>query len=293
MEVTWAEIWELFHFALLAALLAGFVCPLLGCFLLVRRTGFYGVALPQFAAAGVSLGYALLPWWISTVGIGGLDLRTALETPHAIETYLLGWASITTLGGIFFLALLGRRRETEAGWVAAGFAVAGAATILLGLSSPVGDEFVHGLLHGELLIVGLHEFETIAAVFGLVLVLFLLFHKDLLLVSYDRETALVLRKNVRAIEVLLAVLVGLTVSVGTLILGPVVLFGLLVLPPLAAHGMARSMGSFYWIASLLGIGSALLGFYASIRVDWPLGPSVVAAAALGLIPGCIGSLRRG
>ena len=51
MEISWADVWYLFHWAILSSLLAGVVCPLVGTFLLVRRTGFYGVALPQFAAA--------------------------------------------------------------------------------------------------------------------------------------------------------------------------------------------------------------------------------------------------
>ena len=38
-------------------LLAGLVCPLVGCFLMLRRTSFYGIALPQFAAAGVACGF--------------------------------------------------------------------------------------------------------------------------------------------------------------------------------------------------------------------------------------------
>ena len=61
--LTWAEVFEYFGFAIAACLIAGLVCPLVGTFLLVRRTGFYGIALPQFAATGVAFGFAVLPWW--------------------------------------------------------------------------------------------------------------------------------------------------------------------------------------------------------------------------------------
>ena len=63
MDITWAERLDLFRYAILAALLAGAVCPLVGAFLYVRRTSFYGVTLPQFAAAGIVLGFVALPWW--------------------------------------------------------------------------------------------------------------------------------------------------------------------------------------------------------------------------------------
>ena len=43
---------------------------------------------------------------------------------------------------------------------------------------------------------------------------------------------------------LLLLLTGLTVSASALIIGPVTLFGLLVLPPLAARSLARSMIAF-------------------------------------------------
>jgi len=278
----WDLVWELFHFAILAALLAGIVCPLVGCFLLVRRTGFYGVTLPQFATAGVALGYLLLPWWIANVGLGDMDLTTALGSPHALKTYLVSWAAVCTFGGLLALGS-GRGGSTEPARVAASFAIASTATILFSLAAPTGGEFVEFLLHGEILVIGLHEFETIAAVYLAVLVLFVVYHQDLLLVSYDRDTAIVQGKGVRRYEALLTVLVGLTVSVGALIVGPIVLFGLLVIPPLAARSMARSMLGFYVLAATLGGVASLGGIALSFGVDWPLGPSVVVVAAAELL----------
>ncbi len=286
--------WELFHFAILAALLAGVVCPLMGAFLLVRRTGFYGVTLPQFAACGVACGYAVLPWWLANVGLGGLDLEAALESPHALRNYVLAWGALFTFGGLLGLVLLGARKETETGRVAAAFAIAAAVTVLLAQKAPTGREFIEQLLRGEILTVDSHEFETIAAVYAVVLVLLWLFHRDLLLVSFDREFALVLGKRVKAFEALLMILTGLTVSAGVLIVGPIVLFGLLVIPPLAARGLARSMVSFFVLSAAFGVVAAAGGLVASFALDWPLGPSLCAVAALELVPGwAFGRLRHG
>ena len=60
--MTFAQYVDLFGMSFLAALLAGLACPLVGSFLFLRRTGFYGVALPQFAATGVAAGFAAAPW---------------------------------------------------------------------------------------------------------------------------------------------------------------------------------------------------------------------------------------
>ena len=279
-----ALIWELFAFAILSGLLAGIVCPAVGSFLLVRRTGFYGITLPQFAACGLAFGYAILDWWIANVGLAGLSAREALESPHAIRNYSIAWAAVFTFGGLSVLALLGKREETETGRVAASFAIAVSMTLLLAVWSPIGKENIETLLRGEILTVDSHEFETIAVAYLLVLGLLMLFFRDLLLTSYDRETARVLGKPVRRLEALLLGLVGLTVSAGVLIVGPVVLFGLLVIPPLAAHGVARSMRQFVVLSSVFGIIASAGGMYASFTLDWPLGPSLCMVAALELLP---------
>ena len=290
MDATWLERLALFRFALLASFTAGLVCPLVGAFLWLRKTSFYGLTLPQFSAAGVVLGYVVLPWWIAGVGLGGLTLDEALGDPHTIMNYLLGWAALACLMGLGALVWLGGRgRGNETGRVAAAFALATAATYVFGRLSPVGQSHVEELLHGEVLGVGSHECETIVAVLLAVLVLLVLFRRELALVSFDREFARVLGKRVLAFELLLHSLCTLTVAAGTIIVGPTMLFGLLVLPPLAARPFARSMGGFLALSSAAGLVAALVGTLLSFEADLPLGASIVAAAGITVLPG---ALRR-
>lgn len=288
--VSWADRLTLFRWALLAALCAGAVYPLLGVFLHVRRTSFYGIALPQFATAGMVCGFVVLPWWIETFGLGGVDLATATSDTHAAMNYHLAWASVFTFGGLLWLVWLGRRGGSEVGRVAAAFAIASAATVLFGRLSPVGKGFVDELIAGELLGVGRHEFETIAVLLGLSALAFWLFHRDLLLVSYDRESAQVLGLRVLGFESLLTVITGLTVSVGAMTFGPIMLFGLLVLPAIGARIWARSMTSYLLLSSAFGAAAVLVGVVASFELDLPMGAAIAAAAALLHVPGF--ALRR-
>jgi ABC-type Mn2+/Zn2+ transport system permease subunit len=288
--ISWGERLSLFRWAILAALCAGATCPLLGAFLHVRRTSFYGIALPQFATAGVVFGFVVMPWWIDHVGLGGLDFAAATSDSHVAMNYHLAWANAFTFGGLALLAWLGRRGGSEIGRVAAAFALASAATVIFGRLSPVGKGFVDELIGGELLGVGVHEFETIAVLLGATLLAFFFFHRDFALVSFDRESAQVLRKSVLGFELLLNTITGLTVSVGAMTLGPVILFGLLVLPAIAARRWATSMTSYLLLASAFGLASVLLGVVTSFELDWPLGASVAAAAALLHVPGL--ALRR-
>jgi ABC-type Mn2+/Zn2+ transport system permease subunit len=57
--------------------------------------------------------------------------------------------------------------------------------------------------------------------------------------------------------------------------GPLLVFGFMVLPPLAARALARGMGTFFSLSSLFGVGIAILGFYISVQLDLPLGPTDV------------------
>lgn len=284
-----ALILELFGLSIAAALIAGFVIPWTGSYLYLRRTSFYGLALPQLAATGVACGFAVMPWWVEHVGIGNLELAAALEDTHAAMNYHLGWASTFTLGGLGILLLLGRRSGSETAHVAAAFVVASAATVLFAHASPMGEIFVHELLRGEILAVGVHELETLAAVLGSSFLILLWFQNDFLLVSYDRETAIVLGKPARTIEAGLGFLVAACVAAGTMTVGPVVLFGLLVLPPIAARPFARSMTGFLVLASSIGLLGTTLGIYASFQWDMPLGPCVVLACALSTLPGWLKS----
>jgi ABC-type Mn2+/Zn2+ transport system permease subunit len=277
-ELTLVQAFEFFGFAIFATLIAGLVCPLVGAFLLVRRTGFYGVALPQFAATGVAFGFAILPWWQANVGLG-VDVDSAVAGDHIGLNYHLFWASVFTFGALGAL-LLGRGKGTETARVAGGFAIASGLTILFAHASPVGDIYVHELLRGEILAIGLHEFETLAVVLAIVLCVVVVAHRDLVLISYDRESALVLGKPVLAWELLLQLITGATIATGVMTVGPVLLFGLLVLPPLAARSLTRSMTGFFGWAALLGVLSAVIGLFGSFRYDLPLGPAVVLGGAL-------------
>jgi len=296
-DVTWADRISLFRWPILAALATGLVAPVVGAFLLVRRTSFYGIVLPSFATAGVVFGFVLLPWWVEHVGLGGLTASQALGDSHAAMNWHFAWAAIFTFGGLLALVVTGRSRgseragSSEIARVAAAFAVANAATFLFGRLSPIGKGHADELLAGEVLGVGPHELETLAAVLAASLLTLAWFHRDILLVSYDRETARVLGKRVTAFEVLLNVVIGLTVAVGTMTLGPTMLFGLLVLPPLAARRWSGTMMRFYALAAVFGVVSVVVGVVLSFELDLPLGPAVVAAAALTLVPGAI--LRRG
>jgi zinc transport system permease protein len=262
------------------------VLPLVGVQLLLRKTSFQAIALPQFASVGMVAGYLVLPWWIEHFGLGGLSVDQALNDPHAGTNWHLAWAAGAVFLGSWLLVVAARRGPAglEPVRVAAAFALASALSYILGRLSPVGRGHVDDLLAGELLGVGVHEFETIGVGLFVVLLAFLWTRNDLLACAFDPEGARVLGKRVQRWELVHQALVGLSVSLATLVVGPVLTFGLLVLPALAARPWARSMRGHWMLASAAGLVAVLGGTWASFQFDLPLGPAITVSGALLLVP---------
>ena len=132
------------------------------------------------------------------------------------------------------------------------------------------------LLRGEIIAVSTADLILTAITFGLVVIGLIVFQKEFLLVSFDREMAVTLKKRVMAWDTFLFTLIGLTISVSVLSVGPLVAFGFLLLPPLIAYQFAQTMRQFAVAASVIGGGTAVLGFCIAYRRDLPVGPTDVA-----------------
>ena len=113
--------------------------------------------------------------------------------------------------------------------------------------------------------------------------------------------ALTLRKHVVLWDTLLYMLIGLTVSMAVLSVGPLISFGFLLIPAMVAHTIARTMRFFTVLASLVGGVTAFLGFCIAYAWDLPVGPTDVvllgvlystAWMVVRILPGGLRSITR-
>jgi len=156
----------------------------------------------------------------------------------------------------------------------------------------IGAQMVN-LLKGDILATTSTSLAVLVGVFGAVTAVLFAFRKEFLLVSFDRDLAIVFGKRVGLWDGLLYLLIGVTISLGVMTAGPLVTFGFLVVPPLTARLVTRRMLSFSLVAAVLGGASAFGGFYLAYRIDLPLGPAEVALASLLLaLVGAGTALRR-
>jgi len=249
------------------SVLIGFACPLVGVFLVLRRLVFMGVALPQISSTGVAVSLSVPVW------LGALPPEHA---PHSEHIIAFTGSTLFTLSAILVLAFLERRgRGLPEGRLGSAYVVAAALSILLLSKNRYAEAGWLDLLKGEIITVDNFDLAFTAATLALVLAVLGLFQKELLLASFDRAMAITLGKNVVFWDVLLYLLIGLTVSMAVLSVGPLISFGFLLIPALTAHLFARNMRQFTLLASLVGGLVSFVGFWLAYQWDWPIGPTDV------------------
>jgi ABC-type Mn2+/Zn2+ transport system permease subunit len=250
--------------ALLGSAILALVCPLVGAHLILRRRIFLGLTLPQVAACGVAFTFWIYHEAGFAHGAGG-------ERLLAMAGSLL-W----TFLAMGMLAYLDRHSTgSPEGRLAAAYALAAALTILFVVFNPAGELEILNLLKGEVIALSQSELELLALVYGVVFVGLLLFRREFLLTSFDEDLAFLLTGGRAQWNVMLYLLCGLSIAVGVIMAGPLLVFGFMVLPPLSARPFARGVASFFALSSAIGLGTAVLGFYLSIVLDLPLGPTDV------------------
>jgi ABC-type Mn2+/Zn2+ transport system permease subunit len=257
------------------SVLVGFACPLVGVFLVLRRLVFVGVALPQISSTGVAIALSV-PVWLG-----------AMQPEHAAHReHLLAFAGSTffSLSAILVIAFLERRGTgLPEGRLGTAYVVAAALSIILLSKNRYAEVGWLDLMKGEVITVDNVDLALTAVTLALVLAVLGLFHKEILLVSFDRAMAVTLGKNIVFWDMLLYTLIGLTVSMAVLSVGPLISFGFLLIPALTAHLFARTMRQFTILASLVGGVSSFVGFWIAYEYDLPVGPADVVL--LGVVYG--------
>lgn len=266
-----SDFWALFGVSVGAALLAAAVCGLLGFFVVLRRVAFVSAALGQVSGLGVASGFLLGTLF-------GLDPHQ--PTPVWLDPVVI--AIVLSAIVAMALAYVTRVQRTSAESTVAFAYMSASALAILVLASPAVVQEAHevtDLLFGNTVAVRKEHLEELAVVAALVIGSQLFLFKDMLFVSFDREMARTLGLPVTRLDLLLHLSIGVTVTVCTRALGALPVFGFLVLPAGAALLISESVG----VVVALSIGgsvlAAALGFYLSVRNEWPTGPLMVVVAA--------------
>jgi manganese/iron transport system permease protein len=246
------------QFGLLAATLVGLSCAVIGVYVVLRRMAFIGDALAHTVLPGLVIAY--LNSWNLVGGATVAGLATAL---------LIGW--------------LAQRQEIRED-TAIGIVFTGMFALGILLMSTVRSfrDFTH-ILFGNILGVTLQDLGFITSVAVVVLLLLMLFHKELELASVDPGYALAIGLPVNGLRYLLLGLLAFTVVSAIQAVGVVLTSALLVTPAATASLLTHRLMPMMAVAALIAIGSGVAGLYASYYASVSSGAAIVLICTLTFV----------
>jgi zinc transport system permease protein len=256
----------LFRDALYGSLLIALACSVIGVYVVLRRIVFVGAALAELSSAGIALAL-----WLT--GMGWANVLTG----HPLVMSLL-----VTIGGVLFFALgsSGARSPIPPdATIGVTYAVAGAVGILL-VSKAAGGEAHDIFLSGNILGITRADTLVLLAVAVPVLLMHLVFYKEFLFVSFDREMARTLGYRVSRWNLFLYLTLGLVIAFAMQFAGVMLVFNFLVLPAVTGLLLSRSMAGAFTISVLSALIAAVVGFVVSVPYDLPSSPTIIVVSGL-------------
>ena len=237
--------------ALAAVTLASLVTGVVGCHVMMRGMVFIGDAVAHSVFPGLAVAFVIG----GNLVFGGLiaGVITAVLVAIFSQNQKLREDSVI---GIFF-----------AGSFALGIVIISLAP---GYSGSIQD-----FLFGSIVGVSRGDITQAAAMSAGILLLLWLFHRQLVTVSLDRESARALGLPVLWLDILLYVLVTVSVVISLQTLGNVLVLALIVVPASASRLACRRLGTMMLFSPVFGVLCSTAGLYFSWAFNLPTGGTIV------------------
>ncbi len=263
--------------AMLAAILVGTVCAVVGTYVVLKGLAFIGEAVSHAAFPGLVAAFVFkVPFLLgagvaavgTALGIGLVIRRTRIRTDTAIGVIFVGMFAL----GLFWYSAI------------KGF---------------VADLF--SFLFGNILAISTGDLVSLVALGALILVVVLVLWKELLYATFDPLAAAASGLPVGLLEYLFLVLVALTIVVSLQAVGIILVVAMLITPAATAQLLSIHFNRLMLLAVVIGVGGAILGLYASYWLNVASGATIVLvetavfglALVLGPRTGLASRRRRG
>lgn len=185
---------------------------------------------------------------------------------------------IFTMVGAFlmsFIKVKDKRLKHEA-IIGIVYAVASAGTVLLISKSPHGESDISEVLFGSVFTVTTAQITSLAAVFGIIGVIHIIFRKKFFALTEQFENRQI--EHMRIFDLwnfLFYLTVGLSIVFAVRLAGVIPVFSYLIVPPVAAILLSRSTKAVVWTSMIISVLGGFFGIYFSLHFDFPAGSSVV------------------
>jgi manganese/iron transport system permease protein len=258
---------------LLAVVMVGVVCALVGTYVVLRGMAFFGDAVAHAILPGVAVGYLVsggargpVFWWglgtavLTAVGIGAIGKGAHIKEDTAI--------------GIIF-----------AGMFALGIA-------LISTVRSYAVDLAH-FMFGNVLGVSPGDLWLIAILGGLIVLVILALYKEFMILSFDPILASTLRLPSTVLHYLQLVLIALAIVVSLQTVGVALMVAMLVTPAATAYLLTRRLAAMMALAALIGALSGVVGLYLSYQVSVASGAAIVLVCTACFLLALLFSPHRG
>ena len=242
-----------------AGIMIGLIAPLIGIFLVLRRYSLIADTLSHVSLAGVALGIvlkinpiitAIIAAILSSAVIERLRLSKKIYGESALAIFLSGSLSI--------------------------------AVILVSIGHGFNVNLLN-YLFGSIVTVKNSDVAIISLLGAVVLVLTVLFYKELVFISFDEEAAKVSGIPTQALNILFIAIAALTVALAIPIVGVLLIAALIVIPVVAALQLRKSFIPTMLWAELFSVLSVIVGIFISFYLDISPGGTIVLISLIILI----------
>lgn len=257
---------DFMRYSLISGILIGFIAPLIGAFIVVRRLSLIADALSHVTLGGISFGMFLLiilptlsfvnPMWFGILFavIGALlieKLRTSFSNYQEIAIPII---------------------------MSAGIALS---AIFISLADGFNQEIV-GLLFGSISAVNLSDLNTIIIIAIIVVFFIILFYKELFILSFDEEYSKVIGIP-KWIQFLFIIIVAMVISASMRVVGILLVSALITLPIAISMRITKGFKQLIALSVALGELSVIMGLVLAFYMNISPGGVIVVLLVIMLI----------
>jgi len=261
-------------YALITGLMIGFIAPLIGSFVVIRRLSFITDTLSHFSLAGLSIGLFL---------INILEF-TFIGDPIYISMIF------SVIGALFIELLRGYYKNYKEISMPIVMSLGTALSVLFISLSGGFNSRIYNYLFGSILTVENDYLLAIGITTVVTILLIVVFYKEMVIISFDEAYARLLGIKVKGFQVVSMVILAVVVSLAITAVGVLLVSSLMIIPVAAAMKVGKSFKNTIFIAIMFSEISIVGGLFISYELPVPSGAAIVLLNVVILM--IVGIVRR-
>lgn len=243
--------YDFFIHALVAAVFTSITCGIIGTYIVSRRIVFISGGISHASFGGVGIGYYL--------GVNPI----------------LSAAAFSVLSAVTIEALSKKSELREDSLIGMMWSFGMAIGIIFIFLTPGYAANLMSYLFGDILTVSHLDILMMAVLALVIIAVFILFFKEILYLSFDREYAESQGIPVSPISYLLISLVALTIVINIRVVGIIMVISMLTIPQATANLVSRNFRHIIFYSIGFAFLASAAGLFASYYINIPSGAAII------------------